>query len=147
MKSFHSLLNRIIIAIPGIGLFIAVAFLNIQILTVAFFSLIAALCGSEAISLLDSGAGISKKSAGAVLAGGAAASVSLLDPVFSMVIILVPGIVMSLWWVLGDGVCDAGKRIAGSTGMMAIIALGFGLLARLRLDFDSPWILFIPLLL
>lgn len=147
MKSFHSLLNRISIAIPGIGLFVAVALLNIPILTVVFFALIAALCGSEAISLLDSGAGISKKSAGAVLAGSAAASVSLLDPVFSMVIILIPGIVMSLWWILGDGVDDAGKRIAGSTGIMVVIALGFGLLARLRLDFDSPWIFFIPLIL
>ncbi len=147
MKSFHSLLNRIAIAIPGIGLFVAVALLNIPILTVIFFSFIAALCGSEAISLLDSRAGISKKLAGAVLAGCATASVSLLDPVFAMVILLIPGIVMSLWWILGDGAVDAGKRITGSTGIMAVIAIGFGLLARLRLDFESPWIFFIPLIL
>lgn len=147
MKPFHSLVNRITIAVPGIGLFVVVALMNIPILTVVFFSSIAALCGAEAISLLDSGAEISKKFAGAILAGGSTASVSLLDPVFAMVILLIPGIVLSLWWVLGDGADDAGKRIAGSTGIMAIIALGFGLLARLRLDFESPWILFIPLIL
>lgn len=147
MKPFHSLVNRIAIAVPGIGLFVAVALLNIPILTVIFFSSIAALCGAEAIFLLDSAAGISKKAGGAILAGGAAASVSMLDPAFALVILLIPGTVMSLWWVLGDGVIDAGKRIAGSIGIMAVIALGFGLLARLRLDFESPWILFIPLIL
>lgn len=147
MSFFPSLTKRVVIAVPGIGLFIAVALLNIQILTVAFFSLIAALCGAEAIALLDSNTKLPQKLTGALLTGGSAISVSLLEPVCVLPLLIVPGAVMSLWWIIAAGVVDAGKRIAGGTGLMIVLALGFGLLSKFRLDFESPWVLFIPLML
>ena len=147
MKSFQSLASRVAVSIPGIGLFVVVAFLDIPFLTAAFFSLIAALCAAEAITLIKPGSGPITKIVYAVLVAGSTVAVALLEPILSIALIPVPGAVISIVWIFSDGVEHARRKTAGITGMSVVLALGFGLLARLRLDFESSWVLFIPLLI
>lgn len=147
MKSFHSLASRVAVAVPGIGLFAAVAFLNIPALTTAFFSLIAALCATEAVTLFRPGSGMPMKAAHAVMVAASSAAVALLEPSLSIVLILFPGAVISTVWVFIDGIDHARRKTAGLMGISVALALGFGLLARLRMDFQSPWVMFVPLLI
>jgi len=145
MKPFHSLANRVAVAVPGIGLFAVVAFFNVDSLTVVFFALISAICAAEAITLFKPGSGKMIKTLFALMVAGASVAVALMKPSLSIVLILVPGAVISVIWILSDGVNNARRKTAGIAGVSAVLALSFGLLARLRLDFPSPWVLFIPL--
>lgn len=147
MRSFHSLASRVAVAVPGMGLFAAVAFLNIPLLTTAFFSLIAAICAMEAVILIRPGSGIPMKAVHAVMVAGSSAAVALLEPALSIVLILLPGAVISTVWIFTDGIDHARRKTAGIIGISVVLALGFGLLARLRLDFPSPWVMFVPLLI
>ena len=147
MKSFNSLAIRVAVAVPGIGLFAAVAFLDIPYLTTAFFALIAAFCAAEAVALFRPCSGITMKALLAVMVAGSSVAVALLAPAISIVVILLPGAIISMVWILGDGINHARRNTAGITGISIALALGFGLLARLGLDFPSPWVVFIPLLI
>ncbi len=147
MKSFNTLAIRVAVAVPGIGLFAAVAFLDIPYLTTAFFALIAALCATEAVTLFRPGSGMSMKAVHAAMVAGSTVAVALLEPAISIVVILLPGAIISTVWILSDGITNARMKTSGITGISISLALGFGLLARLRLDFQSPWIMFIPLLI
>ena len=147
MKSFNSLAIRVAVAVPGIGLFAAVAFLDIPFLTTAFFALIAALCAAEAVTLFRPGSGTQMKVVHAAMVAGSTVAVALLEPIISIVVILLPGVIIGAVWILTDGITNARMKTAGITGISISLALGFGLLARLRLDFQSPWIMFVPLLI
>jgi phosphatidate cytidylyltransferase len=146
MPSFPALMRRISVAVPGIGAFAAVAFLDIPALTVAFFSTIALLCGFEAAALLDGKAPLPLKVAAAVLTAGGSTAVAVLPPGVALPIVLVPGALAGLWWMAAGGMEDASGRLTGSVGLLGTVAMAFGLLAKLRLEFDSPWILLVPLL-
>lgn len=147
MRSFHSLASRVAVAVPGIGLFAAVAFLNITVLTIAFFSIIAALCAAEAVTLIRPGSSMQMQAVLAVMVAGSSIAVALLDPALSIVLILLPGAVISTVWIILDGSVQARRKTAGITGISVVLALSFGLLARLRLDFQSPWVMLVPLLI
>jgi len=142
---FGSLLKRLAVAIPGIGAFFAVAFIDSNPLSAGFAALLALLCGIEMVALLDPGAGASMRITGGILAAGSALSVALLPEAVSMPLLLVPGAVLAIRWMVVSGVEEASARMAGSIGAMTAIAVGFGLLARFRLDLDTPWVFFIPL--
>jgi len=142
---FGSLLKRLAVAIPGIGAFFAVAFIDSNPLTAGFAALLALLCGIEVVALLDPGAGAPMRIAGGILAAGSTLSAALLPQAVSMPLLLLPGAVLALWWMVVRGVDEAAARMAGSIGAMTAIAVGFGLLARFRLDMDTPWVFFIPL--
>lgn len=132
-------------AVPGIGAFAAVAFLDIPALTVGFFAVIAGFCGFEAAGLLDPKApGTLRVTAGA-LAAGTTAGVALLPPATALPLVLVPGALAGLWWMIAGGVEEASGRLAGGLGLLGAVSVAFGLLARLRLEAGSPWMLFIPL--
>ena len=88
MRSFNSLAIRIAVAVPGIGLFAAVVFLDITYLTAAFFALIAAFCAGEAVTLFRPGSGIGMKALLAVMVAGSSVAVALLDPAVSIVLML-----------------------------------------------------------
>jgi phosphatidate cytidylyltransferase len=145
MRPFHSLARRIAVAVPGLGLFAAVACFNSSVITILFFSLLAALCASEALSLLRPSSGPFTRMAFAVLTGGTTAVVAMVDPALSMVVLLFPGAAFSMAFIFIDGTDQARLKTAGIFGISVVIAIGFGLLARLRLDFPSPWVMFIPL--
>ncbi|NOQ21431.1 MAG: hypothetical protein GQ565_02110 [Candidatus Aegiribacteria sp.] len=147
MKAFNSLAIRVAVAVPGMGMFVAVAFLDIPFLTTTFFALIAALCAMEAVTLFRPGSGMPMKAVYAAMIAGSSVAVALLDPIISIVVILLPGAIIGAVWILGDGINHARRKTAGITGISVALALGFGLLARLRLDFQSPWVMFVPLLI
>lgn len=147
MKTFQSLTIRVAVAVPGIGLFAVVAFLNIPVLTISCFALIAALCALETAALIRPGSGMPMKVIYASMVAGASVAVALLEPALSMVLILLPGAVISTVWIFKDGVANSRMKTAGITGISVALALSLGLLARLRLDFQSPWVIFVPLLI
>ena len=147
MKLFNSLTVRLMVAIPGMGLFVAIAFLDVPFLTITFFALIAALCAMEAVTLFRPGSGMTMKVVHAAMVSGSSVAVALLEPAISIVVILLPGAIIGAVWIIGDGINHARRKTAGITGISIALALGFGLLARLRLDFQSPWVMFVPLLI
>lgn len=146
LSAFPALLRRVSVAVPGIGAFIAVALLNIPSLTVGFFSLIAGLCGYEAIALLDTRASSAIRWTAVVLSAGGTAVVALFPPGLALPLVLAPGVITGLWWVATGTIEDASGRIAGSTGLLAAVCIAFGLLARMRLDLPSAWVMLLPLL-
>mgnify|MGYP006281814273 CR=1 FL=1 len=146
MARFSSLASRVAVAVPGIGAFVAVAFLNNNILTAAFFAAVAFLAGMEALRLVDGESGFSVKLLAGILTGGASLSVMFLNAAVSLVTVLIPGIVISAVWIMTARVKSARMRMGGITALSVLIALGIGLLARLRLDYTSGWVIFIPLL-
>lgn len=145
MSRFSELSRRVAVAVPGAGLFAAVALVDSDPLTVAFFSLIAALSTMEAVHLLGpSTLGIAI--AASLLAGGSAVSVALLPAGLSIALLPLPGVMVAVIQVLRDGVEGARRRAAGLIGVTVTISLCFGLMARMRTEFDSPWVMFVPLL-
>jgi CDP-diglyceride synthetase len=139
-------MRRVSVALPGIGAFAAVAFLDIPALTIAFFSTIALFCGFEAVALLDGKAPRTLRTAAAVLTAGGSIAVAVLPPGIALPLVLVPGVLAGLWWMASGGMKEASGRLTGSVGFLGTVSMAFGLLAKLRLEFDSPWILFVPLL-
>jgi len=142
-----TLASRLLVALPRIALFISVVLLNITPLAVGFFSLIAALAGGEAASLLKPGISRSMKVLFAGFTGLAAAAVSIRTAVPPMPLLLSAGGLLAVILVLRYGVEGAGRYAAGTMGAVAVISGGFALLGRLRTDFPSPWVIFIPLLI
>lgn len=147
MRTFTSLASRVAVAVPGIGLFVIIALVDNRVLTAGFFAAVSALAAAEALLLLNAKTSIFQRAVGGVLGGGATLAVSLMEPAVSMPILLIPGSIMSFWWVMSQGIEGAKGKVAGSIGMLTLISVGFGLLARFRLDFESPWVLFIPLMI
>ncbi|MFO8183116.1 MAG: phosphatidate cytidylyltransferase [Candidatus Aegiribacteria sp.] len=147
MPEFKSLASRLAVALPGIGLFVAVALIHSTPLTTAFFAAISAISAWEAVKLLGTGRPGLPGAAAVLTTSGATAAVALLEAELSIAVIFIPGAVTSLIMVIRDGVEEAGRKTAGIIGLTAALSLGFGLLARLRLDFISPWVMFIPLLI
>ncbi len=145
MSRFRSLSSRVAVAVPGIGLFAAVALIDSDPFTTVFFAVLAAIAAAEAVRLLGSGRNTAAGIIAAILTGGAAAGVALLPAELSLAIIVIPGLMVSLVWVLIDGVDGSRMKTAGITGLTALSALGFGIMARFRMDFGSPWVMFIPL--
>jgi phosphatidate cytidylyltransferase len=147
MSRFSSLSSRVAVAVPGIGLFIAVALVDFDPLTAGFFAFIAGAAAVEAVRLLDPSAGTVPAAASALLTAGAAVAVGVLPPQLSMALLIVPGLIVSMIFLRRDGVAGSRRKAAGITGLTVLAALCFGLMARLRMDFDSPWVMFIPLLI
>lgn len=147
MGRFKSLPSRVAIALPGIGLFVLVAILDSSIITAGFFSIVAVITAAEAVRLIAPGSGIVLVSVAALLTGGASFAVALLPAELSMALLVIPGLLISLLSLVRDGIPDARRRTAGMVGLTVLISLGFGLLARLRTGFDSPWVMFVPLLI
>ncbi|MBD3278946.1 MAG: hypothetical protein GF388_11660 [Candidatus Aegiribacteria sp.] len=145
MAHFSSLASRVAVAIPGIGVFVAVALVNNDILTASVFFIVAFTAGMEALRLTDGESGLSMRLLSGLLAGGASLSVMFLSTTVSMVTILMPGILLSAVWIMKEEVGSARMRMGGITALTVLIALGTGLLARLRMDYDSGWVFFIPL--
>lgn len=147
MSSFKALPGRIAIAIPGIGIFFAVAFLNIKILTVFSTSLIAFLIAFEGIALFNVMADKLQRSVGALFTALATVAVALLPAKMSMPILLFPGISLFLINIAQNNPEKSRRRSLGTKSLLIITAMSLGLLARLRLDYESPWVFFLPLLI
>ncbi len=143
MKRFGRLAGRIAVAIPGIGLFVLVAH-SPSIVNVVFFSLLSSLAAVEAVRLTGPG-GAGLQVMAALLTGGAAAVVAMADPRVAVALVMIPGPLVSLMRILKNGAEGAGRSAAGLTGIMMLLSVSFGLVARLSVDYESPWIVFIPL--
>jgi len=148
MSKFGSLASRVAVAVPGIGLFILIALLDYDPLTAGSFAILASLSSVESVRLMGEGrGGPALYIPATLLTGCAALAVALTDPRIYVVIIFAPGAFLSLIWLLREGIDGSRRRTGGFTCLTAAAALAFGLLARLRLDFPSAWVLFIPLLI
>lgn len=147
MRSFKALPGRIAIAIPGIGIFFAVAFLNNTYLTVSAVSLIAFLIAFEGIALFNVVAGKLQRVSGALFTALATVAVALLPAEMAMPVLLFPGISLFLINISQNSPQKSRRRSLGTKSLLIITAMSLGLLARLRLDYESPWIFFIPLLI
>ncbi len=147
MSRFNSLALRIAVALPGIGLFAAVAILDTRILTALFFSVIAAAAAPETLNLMGASRDRLMVPVSVVLTFLGTLGVCLLDISLLPIILFLPGFLLSVLWVLRNGVVDSRRVVSGISVLTAVILLGMGLLARLGIDFESPWVMFIPLLI
>ena len=147
MTSFKALPGRIAVAIPGIGIFFAVAFLNITLLTVMSASLIAFLIAFEGIALFNVMAGKLQRYSGALLTALSTTSVALLPADIAMPFLLFPGMLLFLITISQNNPEKSRRRSLGTKSLLIITAMSLGLLARMRLDYESPWVFFIPLLI
>jgi phosphatidate cytidylyltransferase len=114
--------------------------------TIALMSLAAGLCALEASGLIAPGGGFLPGLIALFMTGVAAALVAA-GTSCHMVAPLLPGAVLSVYWMIRDGVTEARVRLAGSLGVLALLSLGFGLLARHALYAPDPLLIGIPLLI
>ncbi len=146
MSAFPHLLRRTVVAVPGIALFCAVVLIDLDPLTVSFFSLAAGLAAWEAVGILAPGSGPVPGLIALLTTGGAAAAVAL-GVRYQIVIPLAPGVVLSVCWLLRSGKTDARARLAGSLGLLGLISLSMGLLARHVLAGENGYLIAVPLLI
>ena len=146
MSSFPSLIRRLLVAAVGITLLVTIILLEVPLITVLLFAFTAGLAAWEATRLLVPGAGNLPCFLAVLLTGGAAAAVAT-GTVYLAVALMFPGVLLSIYWLATSGVKEARIRLAGSVGIYAAIALGFGLLTRHALISDRVFLIGIPLLI
>jgi phosphatidate cytidylyltransferase len=146
VSSFPYLIRRLLVAVVGIALLVVVILLEIPPLTVFLFAFTAGLAAWEATRLLVPGAGNVPSFLAVLLTGGAAAAVAT-GTAYHGVALVFPGVLLSIYWLASGGVKEARIRLASSTGVYAVIALGFGLLTRHALLSDRVFLIGIPLLI
>lgn len=142
--AFPGLRGRILVAVPGLAVFLWAILYGGPAASLILFALLAGLAGYEAVSLCVVSTPIPLR----FMIGAAAALSAILTGVgsrYAIQALMLPGAVHAVWWISRR--TPEGAR-AGMLGVMALTAyytLGFGVLAVLSLGWaDRPFVL-IPL--
>jgi len=138
--TFPSLLGRLLIAVPGIALFLAVLFLLPSIWGLFLFSTLAVLAGFEASSMcMRQGLSITARVLIALLCGVSCCFIALDHPLQLPALIL-PGAVVTISILSTSGPEHARRRMAGTAGLASLYAMGFGIMGRLFLA-NGAWVI------
>ena len=136
--TFPRLYGRLLIALPGIGLFLAVIFRAPPIWSLYLFSALSVLAAWEAVKLCCSeGLGSFSSVITSFLAGVSTLFIAIDHPLSTPVLIL-PGAVIAVYVMVSRGPGHSRRRIAGTSSLVSFYAIGFGMLGRLFLQM-GPW--------
>ncbi len=136
--TFPKLYGRLLIALPGIGLFLIVIFRTPPIWSLYLFSALSVLAAWEAVPLCCS-LGIGSFSRTLVsFSAGVSTLFTAIDHPLSMAILLLPGTAVAVCVMFTRGPGHSRRRIAGTASLVSFYAIGFGILGRLFLQM-GPW--------
>lgn len=137
--TFPRLYGRLLIAIPGIVMFLAVIFRAPPVWSLFLFSVLAVVAAWEAVQLCCS-KGINPFSRVMVsFLSGTAALFIAIDHPLTFPVLLLPGAVTALCVMITMGPEHSRRRIAGTAALLSFYTIGFGLMGRLFLQ-AGAWI-------
>lgn len=135
---FPRLYGRLLIALPGIALFLVILLELPPKWGLFLFSALAVLSAWEAVQLgCSGGLGVFPRTLISLLAG-ISTLVTALEHPLAMPMILLPGAVVALSVMAKSGSSHAIRRIAGTSALVSLYAMGFGIMGRLLLS-AGPW--------
>lgn len=138
--TFPRLYGRLLVAIPGIALFLFVIFRTAPYWGLFLFSSLSLLAAWEAVQLCCT-KGISPfaRVITSFLAG-AATLFTAIDHPLSLPVLILPGAAIALCVMVTLGPAHSRRRIAGTASLVSLYAIGFGLMGRIYLLW-GPWAL------
>lgn len=135
--NFSRLSGRLLVAVPGIALFLLVIFRAPMKWSLFLFFTLSVLAAWEAIQLCCS-SGL--RSFGAVssafLAGASTVLIALEHPL-ALPSLLLPGLVISLCVMIAIGPDHARRRMAGTAGIMSLYTIGFGIMGMIMIRWGA----------
>jgi phosphatidate cytidylyltransferase len=138
--TFPSLLGRLLIAVPGIALFLAVLFLLPPFWGLFLFSFLALLAGFESSNVcMRSGLSIVARVLIAIFSGVSCYFIAVDHPLQLPALIL-PGAVVTVAILSTSGPEHARRRMAGTAGLASLYAMGFGIMGRL-FQTNGAWVI------
>jgi len=141
---FPKLSGRLLIAIPGIALFLVVLFKLPILWGVFLFSTLALLAGYESTALCVTH-GLNKFSRVLVaFFAGVSTYFIAVEHVLQIPALILPGAAVAVSILHSSGPVHSRRRIAGTAGLASLYAMGFGLMGRLFLNM-GPWVILVVL--
>lgn len=144
MSSFPGFGGRVLVAVPGIALFLAVILFLGPGASLALFALLSALAGFEASGLCLSRPPLALRAA----VGASSALFTWLTGTGSPLALpglLLPGLALAPWWLFRRGPRDSRSEMLGTLSLTVFYALGFGVLAMLSTGWENRVFVLLPL--
>lgn len=140
---FPKLSGRLLIAIPGIALFLVVLFKLPMIWGVFLFSTLALLAGYESVNLCSpEGINALAKVFIALFCGIGSYFIAV-QHILQVPALILPGAAVTISVLFASGPEHSRRRLAGTAGLASLYTLGFGLMGRLFLDMGPSVILIV----
>ena len=140
---FPKLSGRLLIALPGIALFLVVLFKLPVIWGVFLFATLALLAGYESVTICSpEGINTISKAFIAFLSGVGCYFISV-QHILQMPALILPGAAVTISVLFSSGPEFSRRRLAGTAGLASLYTLGFGLMGRLFLDMGPSVILIV----
>ncbi len=142
--TFPKLSGRLLIAIPGIALFLIVLFKLPVIYGLFLFSTLSLLAGFESVEMCTP-KGLNSFSR--ILISffcGVSTYFIAVDHCLQIPALILPGAAVAITVLHSSGLENSRRRLAGTAGLASLYAMGFGLMGRLFLDM-GPWVLLVIL--
>lgn len=136
--TFPRLYGRLLIALPGIGLFLAVIFRAPPKWSLFLFSTLSLLAAWEAVPLCCSRALSTFNRVVISFLAGVSTLFTAIDHPLSMPVLILPGAAIAVCVMITRGPDHSRRRIAGTASLVSFYAIGFGILGRLFLQM-GPW--------
>lgn len=144
MSLFPGIRGRVLVAVPGIALFLTVILFLGPTASLVLFSLLSALAGFEATGLC-----VSKPPAVLRIAVGATTALFtwLVGAGSPLAVpgLLLPGIALAPWWLFSRGPEGTRSGLLGALSLSVYYALGFGILALLAVGWSNRVFVLLPL--
>ncbi len=141
---FPKLSGRLLIALPGIALFLVVLFKLPVIWGIFLFSTLALLAGFESAELCTP-EGLNKISKILIsFLCGVSSYFIAVDHFLQIPALILPGAAVAITVLYKSGPDHSRRRMAGTAGLASLYTMGFGLMARLFLDM-GPWVVLVVL--
>jgi phosphatidate cytidylyltransferase len=144
LKTFPGLGSRVLVAVPGIVIFLWVILFGGPAASLVLFSLLGVLAGYEAVSLCLPSSPVHIRLPVGLAAGFSTLLVGIGSPLQTAAVLL-PGVCFALWWIPCRAPRGARAEMLGVMGLTLFYTAGFGILARLSIDWPHRGIVLIPL--
>lgn len=142
--TFPKLSGRLLIALPGIALFLVVLFRLPVIWGLFLFSTLALLAGYESAEMCTPrGLNAFSRVLIALFCGISSYFIAV-EHVLQIPALILPGAAVAITVLYSSGPEHSRRRMAGTAGLASLYAMGFGLMGRLFLGM-GPWVVLVVL--
>jgi len=142
--TFPKLSGRLLIALPGIAMFLIVLFQLPVIWGLFLFSVLALLAGFESAEMCTPKGLNSISRALIAFFCGVSSYLIAVEHVLQIPALILPGAAVTVTVLYSSGPDHSRRRMAGTAGLASLYAMGFGLMGRLFLSL-GPWVVLVVL--
>ncbi|MCD4708390.1 MAG: phosphatidate cytidylyltransferase [Candidatus Sabulitectum sp.] len=142
--TFPKLSGRLLVAFPGIAMFLVVLFKLPVIWGLFLFSTLSLLAGFESASMCTPRGLNSVSRILIALFCGISSYFIAVEHVLQIPALMLPGAAVTITVLYSSGPEHSRRRMAGTAGLASLYAMGFGLMGRLFLN-TGPWVVLVVL--